>query len=106
MSSLLNRTISLVSNDGKRNNSNNMLRINSEKMDSPLKIFVLAKKTINEIFDDIYRYVQQSHTFIEEANDNCNDVVNTEHLSRVYNFMTKIKAIEDVLSRDHMKVAF
>ncbi|CAG2102222.1 unnamed protein product [Medioppia subpectinata] len=106
MSSLINRSISMVSN-GVHNQSNSHLNAmngqNITSTDSPLKLFVLAKKTINEIFLDINAFVTECHDFVNDVNE---EVISKDQLSRVDSFTAKVTGIRDVLTRDHMKVAF
>jgi mitofusin len=76
---------------------------NSQSIDSPLKIFVLAKKRINDIFVEMNNYVKESNQFLTNLSE---EVVTREQMARVESFNEKIIGIRDVLSRDHMKVAF
>src|SRR5882724_10286190 len=105
MSSLINRSLSMVSNGFQSTNGQNMAfnGQNSQSIDSPLKIFVLAKKTINEIFIEINGFVTECKKFVNNVNE---EVITRDQLSRVESFIDKVVGIKDVLSRDHMKVAF
>lgn len=72
---------------------------------SPLKIFVLAKKKINDIFIGISDYVQESHKFLNDLQIN-SDVVSEKQTDEVFQLQEKIAGIREVLARDHMKVVF
>ncbi|XP_075540881.1 mitochondrial assembly regulatory factor [Dermacentor variabilis] len=72
---------------------------------SPLKIFVSAKKRINDVFVGIQGYVEESHAFLAALNSGM-EAFKAEDCSEVEKFKVKITGIRDVLSRDHMKVVF
>ncbi|KAH7958230.1 hypothetical protein HPB49_000119 [Dermacentor silvarum] len=72
---------------------------------SPLKIFVSAKKRINDVFVGIQGYVEESHAFLAALNSGM-EAFKAEDCSDVEKFKVKITGIRDVLSRDHMKVVF
>lgn len=72
---------------------------------SPLKIFVSAKKRINDVFVGIQGYVEESHAFLEALNSGM-EAFKAEDCAEVEKFKGKITGIRDVLSRDHMKVVF
>lgn len=72
---------------------------------SPLKIFVSAKKRINDIFVGIQGYVEESHAFLSALNSGM-ETVKAEDCIEVEKFKDKVAGIRDVLSRDHMKVVF
>ena len=76
---------------------------NNGSTDSPLKMFVLAKKTINDIFIQMNDFVNECKEFVTNLNE---EVVTKDQLSRVDGFIEKVVGIREVLSRDHMKVAF
>ncbi|CAG2168034.1 unnamed protein product [Oppiella nova] len=101
MSSLINRSFSMVSNGLQQKTAMNGQHM--ESSDNPLKVFVLAKKTINEIFLDINAFVTECQQFVKDVNE---EVVTRDQLTRVDSFIDKVVGIRDVLSRDHMKVAF
>ncbi|XP_046835853.1 transmembrane GTPase Marf isoform X3 [Vespa crabro] len=69
------------------------------------KIFVKAKKKINDIFIEIDDYVQDTVAFMKSL-QNDRKIITLEEVSRVQNYVDKVHAIRDVLKRDHMKVAF
>ncbi|KOB61635.1 Transmembrane GTPase Marf [Operophtera brumata] len=58
MAAYVNRTISMMAGDGPHNvgTLNNGVRVNMANVDSPLQIFVRAKKKINDIFVEIDDY--------------------------------------------------
>uniref|UniRef100_A0AAR2L4U8 Dynamin-type G domain-containing protein n=1 Tax=Pygocentrus nattereri TaxID=42514 RepID=A0AAR2L4U8_PYGNA len=66
----------------------------SEEMDprelSPLKHFVVAKKKINDVFEQLLGYVQEGSEFLE----------------KIEAYTGKLAVIKEVLARRHMKVAF
>ncbi|XP_076330663.1 mitochondrial assembly regulatory factor isoform X2 [Tachypleus tridentatus] len=72
---------------------------------SPLKIFVLAKKKINDVFVGIQSYVEESNNFISELTVE-SSVVSQEMIRETFCFKERIAGIRDVLARDHMKVVF
>ncbi|XP_029162784.1 transmembrane GTPase Marf isoform X2 [Nylanderia fulva] len=72
---------------------------------SPLQIFVKAKKRINDIFVDIEKYVEETVEFMGLL-QNDRDIVTAEEGVKVKGYIDKVRGIKDVLRRDHMKVAF
>ncbi|XP_012221141.1 transmembrane GTPase Marf isoform X2 [Linepithema humile] len=72
---------------------------------SPLQIFVKAKKRINDIFVDIGKYVGETVDFMTSLQNDRN-IVTEEEAVKVKGYTDKVSAITDVLKRDHMKVAF
>ncbi|XP_020282314.1 transmembrane GTPase Marf isoform X2 [Pseudomyrmex gracilis] len=72
---------------------------------SPLQIFVKAKKRINDIFVDIRKYVEETVEFMTLLQADSN-IVTLEEAEKVKSYIDKVRAIKDVLRRDHMKVAF
>ncbi|XP_013771955.1 mitofusin-2-like [Limulus polyphemus] len=73
--------------------------------DSPLKIFVLAKKKINDVFVGIQSYVEESNKFLSSIKVESN-IVSEQLVKETSNFRERITGIRDVLTRDHMKVVF
>ncbi|XP_066585247.1 transmembrane GTPase Marf isoform X2 [Prorops nasuta] len=99
MAAYINRTMSMIGGDSQ-------LRVTDIRTDnSPLQIFVTAKKKINHIFVEIEDYVQDTVGFMQSL---CNDrkIVNNEEAAHIADYVDKVHAIRDVLKRDHMKVAF
>lgn len=81
-----------------RNGSDNIAKSN----ESPLKLFVQAKKHINDTFHKIHSYVEDSRLFIEPQ-----DKLLTSHtIQEIVELVDTVASIQDVLSRDIMKVAF
>ncbi|XP_029677132.1 transmembrane GTPase Marf isoform X1 [Formica exsecta] len=72
---------------------------------SPLQIFVKAKKRINDVFVDIEKYVEETVEFMTSLQNDRN-IVTVEEAVKVKNYIDKVRGIKDVLRRDHMKVAF
>lgn len=67
MAAYVNRTISMMAGDGPHNVTtlnNGNVRVNVTNLDSPLQIFVRAKKKINDIFVEIDDYVKDAVTFM------------------------------------------
>lgn len=69
MAAYLSRTISMMSGDGPHNKSQNNNIPDHRSMrtttdNSPLQIFVKAKKKINDIFGEIEDYVKDAVTYI------------------------------------------
>lgn len=59
MAAYINRTLSMVGGDSQ-------LRMNDQRTDnSPLQIFVKAKKKINDVFVEIEDYVQDTVGFMQ-----------------------------------------
>ncbi|KAG7207346.1 hypothetical protein KM043_009010 [Ampulex compressa] len=99
MAAYINRTMSMIGGDSQ-------LRSTDIRTDnSPLQIFVKAKKRINDIFVEIDDYVQDAVGFMKSL-QNDHNIVNTDEAQRVVAYVDKVHAIRDVLKRDHMKVAF
>ncbi|XP_014794289.1 PREDICTED: mitofusin-1 isoform X2 [Calidris pugnax] len=75
---------------------------------SPLKHFVLAKRTITAIFDQLLDYVTEGATFVEATyrNPELEHVATEDELAKIQAYKKKLAVIGEVLSRRHMKVAF
>lgn len=75
---------------------------------SPLKHFVLAKKTITAIFDQLLDYVTEGAAFVEATykNPELEHVATEDELAKIQAYKNKLAVIGEVLSRRHMKVAF
>ncbi|XP_049695006.2 transmembrane GTPase Marf isoform X2 [Helicoverpa armigera] len=69
------------------------------------KIFVRAKKKINDIFVEIDDYVKDAVTFMHAVTGE-NGIATPQDLANVEAYVSKVQAIREVLKRDHMKVAF
>ncbi|KAJ8011452.1 hypothetical protein DPEC_G00058360 [Dallia pectoralis] len=75
---------------------------------SPLMHFVVAKRTINGIFDQLLDFVKEGSEFVEET-WRCADleqVAVEEQVLEIQACARKLTTIRDVLARKHMKVAF
>lgn len=70
--------------------------------DSPLKLFVLAKRQINDTFRNIHLYVEESRHFLETQQR----VLPDQKVLEVSSLSASVSGIQDVLCRDIMKVAF
>lgn len=110
----------------------------AEEMDqedrSPLKHFVVAKKKINEIFEQLLDYAQEGSEFVKGeisltlkwwsayfrlclisftlvSPDTCQNksleqIANKSQMEKVEAYTEKLEIIKEVLARRHMKVAF
>ncbi|XP_045785510.1 transmembrane GTPase Marf isoform X1 [Maniola jurtina] len=107
MAAYLNRTISMMAGDGPHNvaMNNGTVRVNMSNVDSPLQIFVRAKKKINDIFVEIDDYVKDAVTFMHAVSGD-NGIASAQDVANVEAYVSKVQAIREVLKRDHMKVAF
>ncbi|XP_076291011.1 mitochondrial assembly regulatory factor isoform X2 [Lasioglossum baleicum] len=99
MAVYINRTMSMIGGDS-------YMRSTDIRTDnSPLQIFVKAKKKINDIFVEIEDYVQDTVRFMKSLQKEDN-IVTPEEAAKIASYVEKVKGIRDVLKRDHMKVAF
>ncbi|XP_057325570.1 transmembrane GTPase Marf isoform X2 [Microplitis mediator] len=99
MAAYINRTVSMIGGDSQ-------LRANDIRTDnSPLQIFVKAKKKINDIFGEIEVYVKETVDFMQTLQNDRN-VISTEEVENIKSYINRVHGIRDVLKRDHMKVAF
>ncbi|KAJ8796476.1 hypothetical protein J1605_017882 [Eschrichtius robustus] len=75
---------------------------------SPLKHFVLAKKTITAIFDQLLEFVTEGSHFVEATykNPELDQVATEDDLIEIQRYKNKLSIIGEVLSRRHMEVAF
>uniref|UniRef100_A0A670ZS04 Mitofusin 1 n=1 Tax=Pseudonaja textilis TaxID=8673 RepID=A0A670ZS04_PSETE len=75
---------------------------------SPLKHFVLAKKTITAIFEELLNFVTEGANFVEETHKNpqLECIATTDELKKIQAYKNKLAVIGEVLARRHMKVAF
>ncbi|XP_026501544.1 transmembrane GTPase Marf [Vanessa tameamea] len=107
MAAYVNRTISMMAGDGPHNvaMNNGTVRVNMSNVDSPLQIFVRAKKKINDIFVEIDDYVKDAVTFMHAVSGE-NGIATAQDVANVEAYVSKVQAIREVLKRDHMKVAF
>ncbi|XP_020654710.3 mitofusin-1 [Pogona vitticeps] len=75
---------------------------------SPLKHFVLAKKRITAIFEELLDYVTEGTNFVEETyrNPELEHITTEDELVEIQAYKNKLAIIGEVLARRHMKVAF
>lgn len=99
MAAYINRTISMIGGDSQLRSAD--IRTDN----SPLQIFVKAKKKINDIFLEIEDYVQDVVIFMKSL-QNDRSIVTKDEGEKVEAYVKKVHAIREVLKRDHMKVAF
>uniref|UniRef100_UPI0037E7EE43 mitofusin-1 n=1 Tax=Semicossyphus pulcher TaxID=241346 RepID=UPI0037E7EE43 len=75
---------------------------------SPLRHFVVAKRSITSIFDQLLDFVKDGSAFVDEAwrGEELGQVAVEEQSLEMQSCATKLWTIRDVLLRRHMKVAF
>ncbi|KAK0143383.1 Mitofusin-1 [Merluccius polli] len=75
---------------------------------SPLKHFVVAKKKISEVFEQLLQYVKESAEFVEETCQNkaLENIASEDQKIEIQTYTDKLTVIKEVLARRHMKVAF
>ncbi|XP_061588729.1 mitofusin-1-like isoform X2 [Cololabis saira] len=75
---------------------------------SPLRRFVIAKRSISSIFDQLLDFVKDGSAFMDEVwrSDDLGQLVVEEQNLELQSCTTKLTNIRDVLLRRHMKVAF
>ncbi|KAG7282860.1 hypothetical protein CRUP_020698 [Coryphaenoides rupestris] len=75
---------------------------------SPLKHFVLAKKKISDVFEQLLQYVKESSEFVEETchNKALENIASEDQKLEIQAYTDKLTVIKEVLARRHMKVAF
>lgn len=97
----------MMAGDGPHNVAtlNGAVRVNMPNVDSPLQIFVRAKKKINDIFVEIDDYVKDAVTFMHAISGD-KGIATPQDVANVEAYISKVQAIREVLKRDHMKVAF
>uniref|UniRef100_A0A670ZS48 Mitofusin 1 n=1 Tax=Pseudonaja textilis TaxID=8673 RepID=A0A670ZS48_PSETE len=85
-----------------------LISIMADSNTSPLKHFVLAKKTITAIFEELLNFVTEGANFVEETHKNpqLECIATTDELKKIQAYKNKLAVIGEVLARRHMKVAF
>ncbi|XP_031164391.2 mitofusin-1-like isoform X2 [Sander lucioperca] len=75
---------------------------------SPLRRFVVAKRSITSIFDQLLDFVKDGSAFVDEVwrGDDLGSVAVEEQSLELQSCETKLRTIREVLLRRHMKVAF
>ncbi|XP_053490021.1 mitofusin-1b isoform X1 [Ictalurus furcatus] len=75
---------------------------------SPLKHFVLAKKKIGDVFEQLLNYVEASSQFVKDTcyNESLEHIANRDQLDEIEAYTSRLAVIKEVLARRHMKVAF
>ncbi|CAB1324688.1 unnamed protein product [Coregonus sp. 'balchen'] len=75
---------------------------------SPLKHFVVAKKKICDVFEQLLEYVKEGSLFVEETcqNEALENIASHNQQEQIQAYAGKLQTIKDVLARRHMKVAF
>lgn len=76
-------------------------------LNSPLQRFSRAKKRINQIFEEIFKYLKDSRLYLIECDisEKCNNDTRKD-LKAVDTALSQVLGINDVLKRNQMKVAF
>uniref|UniRef100_A0AAX7SG64 Dynamin-type G domain-containing protein n=1 Tax=Astatotilapia calliptera TaxID=8154 RepID=A0AAX7SG64_ASTCA len=80
----------------------------SVKAFSPLKHFVVAKKTISDVFEQLLHYVKETSEFVEDISGNkvLENIATQDQKEQIKAYRDKLAVIKEVLARRHMKVAF
>uniref|UniRef100_A0AAR2LLB1 Dynamin-type G domain-containing protein n=1 Tax=Pygocentrus nattereri TaxID=42514 RepID=A0AAR2LLB1_PYGNA len=70
--------------------------------------FVVAKKKINDVFEQLLGYVQEGSEFVKDTcqNDSLEQIAEKAQLEKIEAYTGKLAVIKEVLARRHMKVAF
>ncbi|KAK1798004.1 hypothetical protein P4O66_000510 [Electrophorus voltai] len=97
---------SLIGSEGEMTS---LLRREMDQDDrSPLKHFVLAKKKICEVFEQLLSYVEEGSKFVNDTcrNESLEQIAKRTQLTEIEAYTNKLEVIKEVLARRHMKVAF
>ncbi|XP_041119328.1 mitofusin-1-like isoform X1 [Polyodon spathula] len=75
---------------------------------SPLKRFVVAKKKISTIFEQLLEYISEGADFVEGTyrNTELEQIATEQQALVIREYTKKLAVISEVLARNHMKVAF
>ncbi|XP_008291924.1 mitofusin-1b [Stegastes partitus] len=75
---------------------------------SPLKHFVVAKKKISDVFEQLLNYAKETSEFVEEISGNkaLGNIATQDQKLEIQAYADKLAIIKEVLARRHMKVAF
>ncbi|XP_047231139.1 mitofusin-1-like [Girardinichthys multiradiatus] len=75
---------------------------------SPLKHFVVAKKKISDVFEQLLNYVKETSEFVEDLRGNkaLETIATKDQKLEIHTYADKLAVIKEVLARRHMKVAF
>ncbi|XP_032428223.1 mitofusin-1b isoform X1 [Xiphophorus hellerii] len=75
---------------------------------SPLKHFVVAKKKISNLFEQLLGYVKETSEFVEviSGNEALGTIATQDQKMEIQTYADKLAVIKEVLARRHMKVAF
>ncbi|PWA20867.1 hypothetical protein CCH79_00007087, partial [Gambusia affinis] len=86
-----------------------LMRTDSARGDfSPLKHFVVAKKKISDVFEQLLSYVKETSEFVEviSGNEALGTIATKDQKVEIQTYADKLAVIKEVLARRHMKVAF
>ncbi|XP_073993525.1 mitochondrial assembly regulatory factor isoform X2 [Rhodnius prolixus] len=110
MAANMNRTLSVMSGGSAGGLSPSQLAttttIDHRNSSSPLQRFVKGKRKINDIFYEIEDYVLDSSNYVSTLHKENAAIIDVNDVNLVTGYVQKVRGIRDVLSRDHMKVAF
>uniref|UniRef100_A0A8C9WTV9 Mitofusin 1b n=1 Tax=Sander lucioperca TaxID=283035 RepID=A0A8C9WTV9_SANLU len=86
----------------------NRIITNINRHFSPLKRFVVAKKKISDVFEQLLNYVKETSAFVEETcgNKALQNIASQDQKLEIQAYADKLAVIKEVLARRHMKVAF
>uniref|UniRef100_A0A8C6W0Y0 Mitofusin 1b n=1 Tax=Nothobranchius furzeri TaxID=105023 RepID=A0A8C6W0Y0_NOTFU len=76
---------------------------------SPLKHFVVAKKKISDVFEQLLSYVKETSEFVEGKKTytiTLGNIATKDQMMEIQTYADKLSVIKEVLARRHMKVAF
>lgn len=75
---------------------------------SPLKHFVVAKKKISDVFEQLLSYAKETSEFVGEISGNkaLGGIATQDQKLEIQAYADKLAIIKEVLARRHMKVAF
>ncbi|XP_028259139.1 mitofusin-1-like [Parambassis ranga] len=75
---------------------------------SPLKHFVVAKKKISDVFEQLLNYAKDTSEFVEDITGNkaLENIATQDQKLEIQAYADKLTVIKEVLARRHMKVAF
>lgn len=73
-----------------------------------MKHFVVAKKKIGDVFEQLLNYVQETSQFVAETcrNEALENIASQDQRTEIQTYADKLAVIKEVLARRHMKVAF
>lgn len=103
MAAYINRSISMMPDEGPTTRDRALVTNGATK--SPLQEFVKAKRKINDIFKEVEDYVKDAVQYMEGLKKE-QEITSEKDIELIKGYIEKVRAIQDVLRRNHMKVAF